>query len=109
MKASSKKPSSTQSFSMTTESTNSGRLGMRMFVVALLVTFFAYRNRTPEQPAPPKQDSSEALIPLDSDLLETLPLFEDHFLLAVPADIVDAGHGERNFTCMREPRVRLEL
>jgi hypothetical protein len=30
-------------------------------------------------------------------------------VLAVPADIVDAGHGERNVTSMREPRVRLEL
>lgn len=36
-------------------------------------------------------------------------LADDDKVLAVPADIVDAGHGERNFTCMREPRVRLEL
>jgi cytochrome c-type biogenesis protein CcmE len=30
-------------------------------------------------------------------------------VFAVPADIVDAGHGERNVTSMREPRVRLDL
>jgi hypothetical protein len=34
---------------------------------------------------------------------------DDDKVLAVPTDIVDAGHGERNFTCVREPRVRLEL
>jgi hypothetical protein len=34
---------------------------------------------------------------------------DDDEVLAMPADIVDARHGERNFTSMREPRVRLEL
>jgi hypothetical protein len=32
---------------------------------------------------------------------------DDDKVLAVPADIVDAGHGERNVARMREPRVRL--
>ena len=34
---------------------------------------------------------------------------DDDKVLAVPADIVDAGHGERNFARVREPGVRLEL
>ena len=32
---------------------------------------------------------------------------DDDKVLAVPTDLVDAGHGKRNFTRMREPRVRL--
>ena len=34
---------------------------------------------------------------------------DDDKVLAVPANIVDARHGDRNFTSMRKPRVRLEL
>ena len=34
---------------------------------------------------------------------------DDDKVLAVPADIVDAGHGERDVASVREPRVRLQL
>jgi len=34
---------------------------------------------------------------------------DDDKVFAVPAEIVDAGHGKRNITSMREPRVRLDL
>ena len=36
-------------------------------------------------------------------------MVDDDKVLAVPADIVDAGHGERNVASVREPRVRLQL
>jgi hypothetical protein len=34
---------------------------------------------------------------------------DDDKVPTVPADIVDAGHGERNIASMHEPRVRLDL
>ena len=34
---------------------------------------------------------------------------DDDKVLAMPADIVDTGHSERNVASVREPRVRLQL
>jgi hypothetical protein len=42
-------------------------------------------------------------------VIVTMIMADDDKVLAVPAEIVDARHSKRNFTGMREPRIRLEL
>src|SRR6266851_5843460 len=42
-------------------------------------------------------------------MMMVLMVADDDKVLAVPADIVDAGHGERDVTCISEPRIRMEL
>jgi hypothetical protein len=42
-------------------------------------------------------------------MMVVLMVADDDKVLAVPADIVDAGHDERDVTCISEPRIRMEL
>jgi hypothetical protein len=49
------------------------------------------------------------VVVLFSMVLELVLMTDDDKVLAVPSDIVNAGHGERDVARVREPRVRLEL